>query len=159
MHGRWWTTAACLLLGGCVLQEDYDRLARTQELQAEEARSLKRQVAERDKEFSRQAASELALRKQISKLNERLGALREENRRLQDRVASAERATDASDKRRKTLGADHARELAEAKRANARVLAERDAEIGKLNERIRQLQAVLARSRTAGTPPATSQPK
>lgn len=158
MHGRWWTTAACLLLGGCVLQEDYDRLARTQELQAEELRSLKHQVTQREKELSRQAASELDLRKQISKLNERLGALREENRRLQDRVASAERATAANDERRKNLGADHARELAEAKKANARLLAERNAEISRLNERVRQLQALLARSRTAGARQATSQP-
>ncbi len=141
-----------------MLQEDYDRLARTQELQAEELRSLKHQVTQREKELSRQAASELDLRKQISKLNERLGALREENRRLQDRVASAERATAANDERRKNLGADHARELAEAKKANARLLAERNAEISRLNERVRQLQALLARSRTAGARQATSQP-
>ncbi len=147
MNPRRWTAIGLVLLSGCVMKRDYDRVCRAVELQTGKVDSLNQQLADREAEISRQAAQELQLRKQIAQLNQRLAALREENRQLQDKIAAADRTSQTSEERVKALQADRTRALAQAKESADQVLAERDAQINRLEEKIRQLEELLARSR------------
>jgi len=158
MSGRWLIAVGGLALGGCVTQGQFDRVSQAKETQAVELRELRGQLNDREEELSRQAAEELELRKRIAQLNEKLAALREDNRHLKDRLAAAERTTRTAEQRLETARGDHRREVAQAKESAARTLAKRDAEIGRLRERVHQLEELLARSRarkeTTSTGPA-----
>lgn len=156
MNGRW-LAAGLLLLSGCMMREDTDRIHQAKARQAAELEKVRQQLALSQKEVSQQAAEELEFRKRIAQLNEQFAALREENRNLKDKVAGAERTREATDERIKTLQADHERRLARIKEANDRILAERDARIEQLKARTHQLEALLARSRTSRGNPSTKQ--
>lgn len=142
-----------LLLCGCVMQEDYDRAIQVNETQTSEVARLREELARRDRDLSRQAGEELALRKKIALLNERTTAMREGNRHLRDRVETAERSVRAGEKRRVTLLKSHRAEIAEIKKTATRDLVARDKRIEALEKQIRQLQELLAgiRNRPVGS--------
>lgn len=159
MNRSWIIAWAVLLVGGCVLESDHERLAQTKKRQDVELERLRNELARQDRDDSRQAADELDLRKRIAQLNEQVAALREANRHLTDRAESAERANQAGEQRRKALVADHQKQLARAKQTAAESLAQRDAQIEALKKRVNQLEEVLAGIRNRGRVPSTNAAK
>ncbi|MBN1347315.1 MAG: hypothetical protein JXQ73_31785 [Phycisphaerae bacterium] len=148
--------AGWVLLSGCTLREAPDRPTEEHGKQAEEMEGIRRQLDERQKDLSQGAAEELELRRRIAELNEQIADLREKNRHLQDKVNTSETIARNADARLRQLQADHERALTELRKANEEAMADREARTARLKERIRQLEALVARSRASGGSPSTA---
>jgi septal ring factor EnvC (AmiA/AmiB activator) len=131
MKARWFCIVIAVLVAGCY-REQRQRETRLQAEDLQEARQegLEQDLADAKKALAKQAAEELELRKQIVRLNGELSSLRDENRRLGDKVSKAESLNEATEKRLKFLQSDQEGELARLRESHDKALAERDAQIG-----------------------------
>jgi chromosome segregation ATPase len=145
MNGPWYTVIGCLLVGGCMMEEQDDRLAQARTNYESEMKALREQLTEREQQLSRQATGELDLRRRLTRQNDEIAQLRDENRQLQSRLESAQRALQTSQKRLEVFESEQRKDLDQEKQSNAQARAEQEAQIAKLKERVRQLEALLAR--------------
>lgn len=141
-----WIVLSSLIVGGCMMEPEDDRLAQATQRHEAETKSLRQQLDEREQEISRQAAEELELRRNLSQANEQLAILRDQNRQLQSKLDAIQQSAMTSQKRLDSFDADLRKQLENAREEHSRALAERESQISRLKDRIRQLEELIARS-------------
>ncbi len=153
MSTRYGLVVCSLLVGGCMMGEEDNRFEQFKTQHEAQMKELQDRLAVKDQDLSRQANEELDLRRRLARSNEQLAESREQERQAQAKVDSLQQTTQTLQKRLETFEADRRKDLEQLNNTNNQTLAERDAQINKLKERIRQLEDLLARS---AMPPRTT---